>query len=119
MKRTCSYCGRIVDSHHICPSKPKKDSTKANKFRATKAWHNKSESIRERDHYLCQVCLRNKQLTYESISVHHIEPLCKRYDLRLEDSNLISLCPKHHDEAERGKIKRQYLKDLIAPRGEN
>lgn len=118
MKHTCSYCGRIVDNSHICPSKPKKDNTKANKFRATKAWQKKSESIRERDHYLCQVDKQKGTYTYDNLEVHHIEPLCERHDLRLEDDNLITLSHKNHVLAERGKISREYLKSLISPRSD-
>lgn len=119
MKKTCKYCG-IVDENHICPFKrtnPKKEITKASKFRNTKAWMRKSQEIRERDRYLCKVCLRGKYNTfntfnYKSLEVHHIIPINEDYNLRLENDNLITLCSFHHKMAENGEIKREELMEM-------
>jgi 5-methylcytosine-specific restriction enzyme A len=120
MMYSCRYCGRMHPVGYDCPMKPHtKQDTQANKFRATKAWHKKAAEIKERDHYLCQVCMQEGTLNYKSLEVHHIEPLRERFDLSLEDGNLITLCHKHHTDAERGKIKRKYLSELASPRGEN
>jgi len=116
MKRTCSYCGMIVDSNHICSKKPKKNNTLANKFRSTRQWYKKSIEIKERDHYLDQYDLKVKGIyTYDNLEVHHIEPLNTRYDLRLENDNLITLSYKNHKLAEMGKISKELLKSLIPP----
>ena len=48
----------------------------------------------------------------KGLSVHHIEPLDERFDLRLEDENLITCCPWHHKMAEDGDIPRDYLHEL-------
>lgn len=55
----------------------------------------------------------NKQYNYTDIEVHHIEPLREAYNLRLEDSNLISLCKYHHELAERRDIPASTLKNII------
>lgn len=68
---------------------------------------------------MCQICIRDLYDTYtraydnKLIEVHHIEPIAESYDLRLEDSNLISLCTYHHKMADWGEIPRQMLKDII------
>lgn len=102
--------------------------TNNNSFRSTHAWTQKSLEVRERDHYLCQCCLRmlegtTKRLNYEEIEVHHIEPIEESWELRLENSNLISLCRVHHEMAEAGRIGREVLHQIaaenegISPRG--
>ena len=66
MLKTCSKCG-IVPQDHVCPYrtyKKNKDS-KANKFRNTKAWARKSIEIRQRDKYLCVVCMNNLYSTIQ------------------------------------------------------
>ena len=114
MLKTCVTCGRI----HTPACQPKRDDTKANAFRQTKRWEHKSIEIRERDHYLCQCCIRNlydteRLLNCEQIEVHHIVPLCEGYDRRLDDDNLISLCKRHHKMAETGKIGKSELREWV------
>lgn len=111
MLKSCKYCGKIHDSKFDCGKKPirKKIRTTQNSFRGTQLWRKKSEEIRERDHYLCQMCIREKdcadqRLNYKNIEVHHITPLADDYERRLDNNNLISLCSKHHEMAERGEI---------------
>ena len=48
----------------------------------------------------------------QELQVHHIEPLEERFDLRLDDGNLVTLCSMHHRMAEDGDIPRDYLHDL-------
>ena len=57
MLKSCSYCGKIHDSKHICKEKPnrKKEVTEADRFRWTSLWHRKREEIKKRDLYLCQI----------------------------------------------------------------
>lgn len=73
----------------------------------------------KRDHHICRVCADGQYGTYmagsyytDKLSVHHIEPLEERYDLRLEDDNLLTCCPWHHKMAEDGEIGREYLHEL-------
>lgn len=120
MLKTCSRCG-IVDENHKCPYKiyKKKDKdSKADKFRKTKAWTNKSIEIRERDKYLCQVCINNlyntiNQFNFDKLEVHHITPVEEDYNRRLDNDNLITLCNYHHKLAEKGEIPREVLYRLV------
>ena len=113
---TCKHCG-VVERGHICPHKKsryKKGNKQSDAFRKTKLWTNKSLEIRQRDRYLCQVCLRNLYntfdfLNYKSVDVHHITPIEEDYNRRLDNDNLISLCRFHHKMADDGKIPREAL----------
>ena len=102
--------------NETCKLKPAhkkhKDDTRARRFRNTAAWQRKRAEIQERDNYLCKVCLTRNTITYDSTEVHHIEPLEERYDLRLDDDNLITLCGEDHIKAEKGTINRQVLRAL-------
>lgn len=120
MKRSCSYCGGVHERSQVCSSKPKKRKvvTYIDKFRWTKAWQRKRQYIRERDNNLCQICLRlryntTQQYTFDALEVHHIEPVASAWDRRLDDSNLITLCRDHHEQAEDGEIP-QYELEVIA-----
>lgn len=115
MLRSCKYCGRIHDTKVDCGMKPKriKEPTRTNKFRWSRVWRNKRNSVVERDNYLCQVCKDNKKYVYEGLEVHHIVPIEEDYRLRLEEDNLITLCVSCHKEADLNKIKRNYLKELV------
>lgn len=119
MLKSCSYCGRIHGTKEICPKKPirRKYETGQNKFRSKNIWTKKSKRIRERDGFLCQICIRKlfktvKQYNYENLEVHHIVPVKADYDLRLEDSNLITLCERHHQMAESGEIPTELLQRI-------
>ena len=117
---TCSKCG-VVPRGHRCPHKTyrKKDKdSKADKFRATKAWTNKSVEIRQRDRYLCKACEANlyntvRQFNYDKLEVHHIISISEDYNKRLDNDNLITLCNYHHKMAEAGQIPKETLQSLI------
>ena len=122
MLKTCRWCG-IVSEDHICPyRKPRraKENTKANTFRKTNKWTNKSKEIRERDKYLCRVCINDlyntiNQYNYKKLEVHHIVPIEEDYNKRLDNNNLITLCSYHHKMADSGEIPREELIDMIPP----
>lgn len=127
MLKACSYCGRIHDSKYMCPQKEQNiksrqsQRSKANKkvydFHRSHKWKGKSVAIRERDNYCCQICTRglynpDRQYETDNISVHHIVPVAEDWDKRLDDENLITLCAKHHEQAEKGEIKKEELKKI-------
>lgn len=119
MLKTCSVCGNIHDFNKICRRSVIKKSTKANKFRKTNRWTEKSKSIRERDKYLCQICLLGKydtnyKYTYEQLEVHHIVSIEEDYTKRLDSKNLITLCKYHHKMAETGQISKEELLEIVA-----
>lgn len=113
MLKSCKYCGRIHDSKYDCGMKPKrkKPANEINKFRWSRKWREKSESIKGRDNYLCQLSIRENppRYVYTNLEVHHIIPIAENWDLRLENSNLITLSEEYHEKAERGEINREYL----------
>lgn len=118
MLKTCSICGKIHDINKICKRKITKKNSEANNFRKTYSWTEKSKMIRKRDRYLCRVCETGKYGTearynYKELQVHHIIPIQEDYSKRLDSTNLITLCRLHHDMAERGKIPRKELQEII------
>lgn len=66
-------------------------------FHNTKDWKRKRVIILKRDGYQCRECKRYGKVT-EADTVHHVLPIEERYDLRLNNSNLISLCEEHHEK---------------------
>lgn len=118
MLRSCPYCGRIHDSRFDCGKRPvqkkfyPKKRGAADLFRSTKEWQRTREMVRARDRNLCRWCLSRGMLSYDKLSVHHIEPLEQAWELRSEEDNLITLCPICHEMAESGKIPRDALKRL-------
>ena len=117
---TCKYCG-ITQRGHNCPhkkSRVKSLDSESVRFRNTKAWARKSVEIKQRDRYLCAVCLANlyntmAMLNYKAVEVHHIVPIKEDYNKRLDNSNLITLCSFHHKMADKGEIPRKVLIDLV------
>lgn len=120
MLKSCSYCGKIHDSKYICSKKPnkKKQISEADKFRWTSIWKKKTKEIKERDLYLCQICIRelyNTLVKYntENLSVHHNVPLNEDYNKRLNNKNLLTVCDYHHEMCESGKIPREEVQVII------
>lgn len=120
MLKSCQYCGRIHDKNFDCGKKPvkKKYFRSADKFRGSNEWKYKREHIKERDNYLCQVCIRKlygtiRQFNASDLSVHHAVPIEEDYDKRLDDNNLITICNKHHEMAESGEIPRIEILKII------
>lgn len=121
MLKTCSRCG-IVSQDHICPYKHyrnKDNSDKADRFRKSKQWTKKSIEIRERDKYLCQLCIRNLYNTidiynYNKLEVHHIVGLNEDYNKRLDNDNLITLCCYHHKMADKKQIPKELLLNIVS-----
>ncbi len=126
MLRSCKYCGHIHEERHVCRQRKeaeerrqKKKETKALQFRRSKAWTQKSIGIRKRDLYMC-VCCRNQvagtvlQYNTKDLSVHHITPVEECYAARLDDSNLITVCPLHHKMCETGEISRDRQRALAS-----
>ena len=67
----------------------------ANPFYLTTLWKRKRLRILKRDGYCCRECLRYGKRT-EATTIHHCHPLLERFDLRLTNWNLISLCKNCH-----------------------
>jgi len=61
------------------------------------AWKKIRVQALNRDHWLCQECLRQGRLT-QAREVHHIQELEDHPELGLELSNLESLCRECHEK---------------------
>jgi 5-methylcytosine-specific restriction endonuclease McrA len=116
MMKSCSRCGRIhpvgyksyANSRNYYQHDPE-----TRKFRNSQPWRKKAEEIKERDKHLCQICLKKNILNYKGLSVHHIIPVNESQALRLENSNLITVCDIHHRECESGKIPRTEQQAIV------
>lgn len=123
MLKSCQYCGRIHDSRYDCGRRPirkrkRAATTDADRFRRSQAWTDKSIEIRQRDNYLCQICMRKLYNTiwkynYNGLSVHHAIPINTDFDRRLDDDNLLTVCQMHHKMCEDGEIPYEAVKGII------
>ena len=120
VKKSCVYCGRIHDSKYDCGKKPKRFKKKNSQdaFRSTAMWQKKTQEIKTRDSFLCQVCIRDmygtiNRLNHNRLSVHHAIPLQEDYELRLDNDNLLTLCDMHHEQAESGAIPYTVIREII------
>ena len=57
--------------------------------------------------------MKDNIYAYNNLKVHHIIPIEKDNDRRLDSDNLITLCSYHHKQAEMNKISAEELKNLI------
>ncbi len=62
----------------------------------------------ERDHYLCQACLKRKRFT-KATEVHHLRPIEEFPELALELSNLECLCWRCHEQT-KGRKRKETVK---------
>jgi len=69
---------------------------KRDKFYHSTAWKKARELALIRDHYLCQVCLKQKKIKNAEM-VHHIVEVKDDFDKALELGNLQSLCNSCHN----------------------
>lgn len=116
---SCRYCGGMHRRGEVCPKKPKRDytqhgeRTEAQRTRSSSAWTRKAVRIKERDKYLCLVCLAQGKYTYRDLEAHHIVPIAEEPSLAFEDDNIVTLCQDHHREADEDGIDRGWLRSLV------
>ena len=140
MLRSCKYCGRVHDDRALCEPKiaaleraakiksaqrntKSHPDTREARFRSTQDWTKRSVQVRERDHYLCLCCaagLRGTTRRYNDgsdsggLEVHHIIPIKEDDSLRLDESNLLTVCRYHHYLCEIGAIPRSKQQQLVS-----
>ena len=118
MMYSCPYCGRIHPYEQDCGKRRKyrgQKDTPENRFRHSRAWTQKSIEVRARDKYICAYCLEHdKVINTRMIEAHHIVPIEEDYSMRFDNSNIISLCREHHEQAEKGDIDREILREIAA-----
>lgn len=78
------------------------------KFRSSQQWKNKRAEILLRDHNKCKICGGNNNL-----QVHHIYALDIAPELKLENTNLITLCDQCHHNTHNQVYSTIYLTKLI------
>jgi 5-methylcytosine-specific restriction enzyme A len=66
-------------------------------FYTSKRWRRKRAYILHRDNYLCQECKKYGRNTEAKI-VHHIIEIEEQPELKLKDSNLVSVCASCHNK---------------------
>ncbi len=116
MYRACGRCGKIHDTRFKCDVSRVYVPTDESRLRSKYSWTKKSEEIRERANYLCEVCRDQGQITYDNIEVHHIIKLKDDSSKLLDNYNLICLCQEHHKQADDGQIETGYLFELAMKR---
>lgn len=118
MLKSCKYCGRIHDSKFDCGKKPvrKRIVKQSETIRYTSKMKKKSEEIKAKAKYLCELCWHEGRITTANLETHHIEKLVSRPDLALDDDNLICLCRRCHELAECGDVSRAQLKEIVRRR---
>ena len=116
MYKSCSICGKIHDTNKQCKSIKEYRGGEERQLRNLSKWHKKSLEIRHRANYLCEVCRDQGEYTFNHLEVHHIEKLSENADLLLDNYNLIVLCQRHHKDADKGLIDKEYLKRLAEER---
>lgn len=120
IQKSCNYCGKVHDENYKCSKKPvkRKRIDDIVRFRNSPKWQKKRKKIKERDNYLCQICLRNlyetkRQYNSESLQVHHAIPINMNEGSKLDENNLITLCSFHHSMCDKGKIPYEEIKKII------
>jgi 5-methylcytosine-specific restriction protein A len=105
MPKLCK-CGKIVDRRCFdCYPTQHKQTTKERGYGHD--WKQLSQRKRKLDP-LCEECQRHGIVT-PAEHVHHIVPIAEAPHLRLEWSNLMSVCHSCHDKLEPGHT-RSYLR---------
>ena len=114
--KSCSKCGKIHPASYKCRVGIQYNGGIERKLRSTYAWTKKAEEIKERAHFLCEVCRDQGVYTYNGLETHHITKVRDDESKLLDNENLIVLCEEHHSKADRGEISANYLRELALKR---
>ncbi len=105
--RKCTQCGKKVLEGTLCQCEVNKrregyrrykdrrlqdkEERERQKFYSSDTWLTLSENIKNHYFGLCVICWI-KGLIQDNKNTHHIETMKDRFDLRLDEANLIPLC---------------------------
>jgi 5-methylcytosine-specific restriction enzyme A len=92
---------RAKDSNRFYDRFKRNEDTK--EFYKSIEWQRERQRALKRDKYLCQRCLNSKKIVAADM-VHHINPVERYWELRLDISNLISLCNACHNTIDHKKL---------------
>lgn len=100
MRYKLCRCGGVKEDHAgaVCPqckTGAKKNRRTTTEYGYDKQWQRLSVRVRT-EQPLCEVCLKKEMVT-PATEVHHIVPIDDAPWLRLERSNLMSLCNTCHN----------------------
>lgn len=118
MFKACSRCGKIHPANYQCNIGKVYQGGEERQLRGKYVWQLKSQEIREKAQYLCEVCRDQGEISYEKLEVHHITPLREDSTLLLDNNNLVCLCVSHHKQADNNELDRDYLRKLARIREE-
>ena len=67
---------------------------------------------------MCPICIRElygtrRKYSYERLQVHHAVAVNSSEELRLDSTNLITLCSMHHAMCDKGQIPYDEVKKII------
>jgi 5-methylcytosine-specific restriction protein A len=113
-KKPCSYprCPELTTERYCMEHQEKEQESKAERnkrydtykrdkkliqFYKGKAWIKLRDIVYQREHGLCQRCLR-ENLFKKADVVHHIVEVKEDWDRRLDPDNLESLCHRCHNQ---------------------
>ena len=116
MFKSCSKCGKIHPRNYQCNVGRTFTGGIERKLRSQYSWTKKSEEIRERANYLCEICREQGIYNYTNIEVHHIVKVKDDESRLLDNENLICLCQEHHKQADNNEIDKDYLIELAKRR---
>ena len=113
--KSCKYCGRVHATTFDCGQKPKRVKTATDEVsvRNKYQWQKIRKAVNERDHFMCRVCFERGIINIDRLETHHIVPLVEDGSLAYDEDNLITLCARHHKEADSGLIPRAGLIRLV------
>lgn len=119
MYKSCSRCGKIHASNYQCNIgrvARKHNGGTERTLRSSWKWTEKSKEIRDKAHYMCEVCMSEGRINLSDVEVHHIIKVKDNEDLLLDNFNLICLCTTHHHQADSGELSQDLLQDLARQR---
>ena len=125
INKICSRCGKILPVGERCSCQPayRRDYQKFRRdkriqeFRNSAEWRAMRNKILTRDDNTDQYVLHTTGALRPGFSVHHIIPLSERWDLRLDEHNLITLSCDTHASLEykyKTKYKTNIQQELFA-----
>ena len=123
----CSNCGREIEKGSKCVCgidkerykrynkyvRWNKDNVLYSKFYSSVEWKRLSNYIRSKYNNMCLMCLlENKEINVADVT-HHIIPIRKDFNKRLQEDNLITLCYGCHNKIDHENITEEYIKHMM------
>ena len=103
----CPICG--INDKHVLRGEEHPNwrgglKTQAETIRESRAYSNWRKRVLERDYYVCQCCGKHGG----TLNVHHILDFATYEDLRMDESNAMTLCENCHANGKEGSLHSIY-----------